>query len=80
VYYGQCSEICGLFHAFMPIAVNVDSGTTDAIAFSSEPIVVNVDSGTKADIASSEPMAVKVGSVTKYAFASSSGDPGFGEF
>lgn len=25
VYYGQCSEICGLFHAFMPIVVNVDS-------------------------------------------------------
>lgn len=25
VYYGQCSEICGLFHAFMPIVVSVDN-------------------------------------------------------
>lgn len=25
VYYGQCSEICGVGHAFMPIAVNVVS-------------------------------------------------------
>tara|TARA_B100000989_G_scaffold297990_1_gene285598 strand:+ start:4799 stop:5008 length:210 start_codon:yes stop_codon:yes gene_type:complete len=23
VFYGQCSEICGLQHAFMPIAVEV---------------------------------------------------------
>jgi len=22
-FYGQCSELCGLAHAFMPIAVNV---------------------------------------------------------
>jgi heme/copper-type cytochrome/quinol oxidase subunit 2 len=22
VYYGQCSEICGVNHGFMPIAVN----------------------------------------------------------
>lgn len=21
VYYGQCSEICGVYHAFMPIVV-----------------------------------------------------------
>jgi cytochrome c oxidase subunit 2 len=25
VYYGQCSEICGLFHAFMPIVISVDN-------------------------------------------------------
>ena len=25
VYYGQCSEICGVKHAFMPIAVEVVS-------------------------------------------------------
>ena len=23
VFYGQCSEICGLQHAFMPIAIEV---------------------------------------------------------
>ena len=25
VYYGQCSEICGIKHSFMPIAVEVVS-------------------------------------------------------
>jgi cytochrome c oxidase subunit 2 len=25
VYYGQCSELCGIKHAFMPIAVEVVS-------------------------------------------------------
>jgi cytochrome c oxidase subunit 2 len=25
VYYGQCSEICGVYHAFMPIAVEAVS-------------------------------------------------------
>jgi cytochrome c oxidase subunit 2 len=25
VYYGQCSELCGARHAFMPIAVEVVS-------------------------------------------------------
>lgn len=30
VYYGQCSELCGVQHAFMPITVRVvDSGTYD---------------------------------------------------
>ncbi len=28
VYYGQCSELCGLNHAFMPIAVRVVSDST----------------------------------------------------
>jgi len=23
VFYGQCSEICGIYHAFMPIVVTV---------------------------------------------------------
>jgi heme/copper-type cytochrome/quinol oxidase subunit 2 len=22
-YYGQCSELCGIYHGFMPIAVEV---------------------------------------------------------
>jgi len=25
VYYGQCSEICGINHGFMPIVVNAQS-------------------------------------------------------
>lgn len=25
VYYGQCSEICGVYHGFMPIAVEAVS-------------------------------------------------------
>jgi len=25
VYYGQCSEICGVYHAFMPIAIEAVS-------------------------------------------------------
>jgi cytochrome c oxidase subunit 2 len=25
IYYGQCSELCGVLHAFMPIAIRVVS-------------------------------------------------------
>jgi cytochrome c oxidase subunit 2 len=25
IYYGQCSEICGVFHGFMPIVVETVS-------------------------------------------------------
>ena len=25
VFYGQCSELCGVYHGFMPIAVDVVS-------------------------------------------------------
>jgi cytochrome c oxidase subunit 2 len=24
IFYGQCSEICGINHAYMPIVVSVD--------------------------------------------------------
>jgi cytochrome c oxidase subunit 2 len=47
-YYGQCSELCGIQHAFMPIAVRVVSDEeyaewlSDAkIRFSKEPILKN---------------------------------------
>ena len=47
-YYGQCSELCGIKHAFMPIAVRVVSDEeyaewlSDAkIRFSKEPILKN---------------------------------------
>lgn len=32
VYYGQCSEICGLFHAFMPIVINVDADILEGLS------------------------------------------------
>jgi len=25
IYYGQCSELCGIYHAFMPIVISVDN-------------------------------------------------------
>jgi heme/copper-type cytochrome/quinol oxidase subunit 2 len=28
LYYGQCSELCGVSHGFMPIKVNVVTLTT----------------------------------------------------
>jgi cytochrome c oxidase subunit 2 len=47
-YYGQCSELCGIQHAFMPIAVRVVSDEeyaewlSDAkIRFAKEPILKN---------------------------------------
>jgi cytochrome c oxidase subunit 2 len=47
-YYGQCSELCGIQHAFMPIAVRVVSDEeyaewlSDAkIRFAKEPILEN---------------------------------------
>ena len=47
-YYGQCSELCGIKHAFMPITVRVVSEEeytewlTDAkIKFAKEPILEN---------------------------------------
>jgi cytochrome c oxidase subunit 2 len=47
-YYGQCSELCGIQHAFMPIAVRVVSDEeyaewlSDAkIKFAKEPILEN---------------------------------------
>jgi cytochrome c oxidase subunit 2 len=32
-FYGQCSEICGINHAFMPIKVEVTDTTTYKNAF-----------------------------------------------
>ena len=47
-YYGQCSELCGIQHAFMPIAVRVVSDEeyaewlSDAkVRFAKEPILEN---------------------------------------
>jgi len=47
-YYGQCSELCGIQHAFMPITVRVVTGEeyaiwlTDAkMKFANEPITEN---------------------------------------
>ena len=47
-YYGQCSELCGIKHAFMPITVRVVSEedyaewlTGAKIKFAKEPLLEN---------------------------------------
>ena len=47
-YYGQCSELCGIQHAFMPITVRVVTDEEYAIwleeakmKFAKEPIIEN---------------------------------------
>ncbi|MEM9989705.1 MAG: cytochrome c oxidase subunit II, partial [Pseudomonadota bacterium] len=49
-YYGQCSEICGIDHAFMPISVRVVSRSefetwvdTQRELEGLEPVFVNAD-------------------------------------
>ena len=55
VYYGQCSELCGVDHAFMPIAVEVVSKEAFAAWMEAEQTAsADEDAATRVALASSE--------------------------
>ncbi|ADH87917.1 cytochrome c oxidase, subunit II [Ancylobacter novellus DSM 506] len=56
VYYGQCSELCGRDHAFMPIAIRVVSEAEFA-TWVAEAKQKFASAGTPAQVAQSEPAA-----------------------
>ena len=58
VYYGQCSELCGADHAFMPIAVEVVS--KDAFAAwmaAAQTAALDEGAATRVALAAAEPHA-----------------------
>ena len=51
VYYGQCSELCGVDHAFMPIAVEVVSKDAFAAWMAAQQAAANEDTATRVALA-----------------------------
>jgi cytochrome c oxidase subunit II len=52
IYYGQCSELCGAYHAFMPIAIRVvnDAQYAEWIAASKKKFATNADAAQFAEV------------------------------
>ncbi|KZM51725.1 cytochrome c oxidase subunit II [Labrenzia sp. OB1] len=60
VYYGQCSELCGKDHAFMPIAIRVvNSGQFEAWAAAAQDDLDTANEQLLASIAADKKLAVK---------------------
>ena len=57
VYYGQCSELCGVDHAFMPIAVEVVSKDAFAAWMADQSAARDEDGATRVALAAGVPRA-----------------------
>ena len=57
VYYGQCSELCGIDHAFMPIAVEVVSKDAFAAWMADQSAARDEDGATRVALAAGVPRA-----------------------